>query len=120
MLEDGKNTGAFQNHHKQMVPYVVYADFEALIRKFHGCEQQEGLKASYTKKTERHEACSFSYIVARSDGTVSRPVVYTGENAVEVFWKKLLHVETEIRGMLATPKPLVMTVGDWQKTQNRD
>ena len=33
MPEDGKNTIKFQNYHKQMkVPYVIYANFEALVR----------------------------------------------------------------------------------------
>ena len=40
MPEQGKNTLSFQNHHKQMkVPYVICADFEALVRKIPGCER---------------------------------------------------------------------------------
>ena len=40
MPEEGKNTLSFQNHHKQMkMPYVIYADFEALVRKIPGCER---------------------------------------------------------------------------------
>ena len=39
MPEEGKNTLSFQNHNKKMkVPYVIYADFEALVRKIPGCE----------------------------------------------------------------------------------
>ena len=39
MPEEGKNTISFQNHHKQMkAPYVIYADFEALVRKIPGCD----------------------------------------------------------------------------------
>ena len=57
MPEEGKNTVAFQNHHKQMkVPYVKYAGFEALVRKIHHCERAKGIKASYTKNMELHEA----------------------------------------------------------------
>jgi len=41
MPEEGKNTLSFQNHQKKMkVPYVIYADFEALVRKIQGCEQR--------------------------------------------------------------------------------
>ena len=69
MPEEGKNTVAFQNHHKQMkAPYVIYADFEALIRKIHRCDRNPEIKASYTEKTEQHEACGYSYMVVRSDG----------------------------------------------------
>ncbi|KAL9955127.1 hypothetical protein ACROYT_G036413 [Oculina patagonica] len=69
MPEKGKNTISFQNHHKQMkVPYVIYADFEALVRKISGCELgPESKQKSYTEKTEQHEACGFAYTVVRSD-----------------------------------------------------
>ena len=37
--EKGKNTLKFQNHHKQMsVPFVIYADFEAITEKIQGCQ----------------------------------------------------------------------------------
>ena len=40
MPEEGKNTLSFQNHHKEMkMPYVIYADFKALVRKIPGCER---------------------------------------------------------------------------------
>ena len=40
MPEEGKNTLSFQNHHKQIkMPYVIYADFEALVKKIPGCER---------------------------------------------------------------------------------
>ena len=48
------------------VPYVIYADFEALVRKIHRCERNPEIKASYTEKTEQHEACGYSYMVVRS------------------------------------------------------
>ena len=40
MPEEGDNILAFKNYQKQMkAPYVIYADFEALVRKFQGCER---------------------------------------------------------------------------------
>jgi len=58
---------AFKNHHKQMKsPYVVYADFECILRKMHGCEPSP--EASFTMKTEKHEQCGFAYTIVRSDG----------------------------------------------------
>ncbi|KAL9987983.1 hypothetical protein ACROYT_G002373 [Oculina patagonica] len=93
MPKNGENTLSFQNYHKQMkVPYVIYADFEALVRKMQRCEREtlkdrqkrkdigeelEDLKQkSYTEKTEQHEACGFSYTVVRSDGINKPPVTY--------------------------------------------
>ena len=47
-------------------PYVVYADFECIVRKIATCEPDN--KRSFTVKTEKHEPCGFSYLVVRSDG----------------------------------------------------
>ena len=54
MHEEGKNTLSFQNRHKQIkMPYVIYADFEALVKKIPGCERvPESKQKSYTHKTE--------------------------------------------------------------------
>ena len=120
MPEEGKNTLSFQNHHKQMkVPYVIYADFEALVRKIPGCERgPESKQKSYTEKTEWLEACGFSFTVLRSDGAATQPVVYRGEKVVKTFLNQLLQVETQIREILAAPKPIVMTAEDWEKFKN--
>ena len=91
-----------------------------MIRKFLCYEHAEGQKASYTKKTdlELHEACSFSFIVVRSDGQATKPFVYRGENAMEVFLKELLELEKTIREILAEPKPITMKAEDWEKHKN--
>ena len=120
MPEEGKNTLSFQNHHKQMkVPYVIYADFEALVRKIPGCELgPESKQKSYTEKTEWHETCRYSYMVVRSDGDVSWSKVYRGENAVGTFLSDILQEEVKIRESLDAPKPIVMTTEDREKFKN--
>ena len=120
MPEDGKNILAFQNYHKQMkAPYVIYADFEALVKKIPGCERGPDSKnKSYTEKTEWHEACGYSYIVVRSDGEVTGSKVYRGENAVKEFLNGIEQEEMKIRESLATPKPIVMTDKDWEDYKN--
>ena len=62
-------------------PYVVYADFECILRKMNTCEPDN--KRSFTVKTERHEPCGFSYVIARSDGQTFGPYTYKGED-----WQK--------------------------------
>ena len=45
MTEERKNTLTSQNYHKPVkLPYMIYADSEPLIRKFHRCERAEGQK----------------------------------------------------------------------------
>jgi len=90
--------------------FVVYADFESLIKKIHGCAKKD----QATLKTEVHEPCGFSYIIVRSDGETYGPFVYRGENAVQVFLTWLQSHEKLMRGELI-PKPIVMTEEDWIK-----
>ena len=110
MPEEGKNTLSFQNHHKQIkMPYVIDADFKALVKKIPGCERgPDSKQKSYTDKTEWREACGYSYMVVRSDGEVSGSKVYRGENAVRTFLSDILQEEVKIRETLAAPKPIVM------------
>jgi len=109
MPEEGENILAFQNFKKQMkMPFIIYADFETLVRKIQSCER-ERMQTSYTEKTERHEACGYSYLVVRSDGEVVGSNTYGGENAVGGFLSDVLQEEEKIREILVTPKPIVMT-----------
>ena len=102
MPEEGKNILTFQNYHKQMkAPYVIYADFEALVKKMPGCERDPDKKyKSYTEKTEWHEACGYSYIVVKSDGEVTGSKVYRGEEAVKSFLESIMQEEEKIRESL--------------------
>jgi len=120
MPEEGKNSLSFQNHHKKMkVPYVIYADFEALVRKIPGCEHgPEREQKSHTEKTEWHEVCGYACRVVRSDGEVTGSKVYRGENAVGTFLSDILQEEEKIRESLAAPKPIVMTWKDWENFKN--
>ena len=48
----------FNNFHKQQaVPFVIYADFEAITEKIQGC-QQDGNK-SYTEAYQSHTDCGY-------------------------------------------------------------
>ena len=103
MLEEGKNKLAFQNHHKQLsVPFIIYADFEALITKVEGQELAD--MKSNTRKTQHNEACSYCYVVVRCDGQTEPPVEYRGPNAAEHFLKALQEEERKIKTVLANPK----------------
>ena len=120
MPEEGKNTLSFQNRHKQIkMPYVIYADFEALVKKIPGCERvPESKQKSYTHKTEWHEACGHFYMVVRSDGEVLGSKVYRGENGVRTFLGDILQEEVKIRESLAASKPIVMTAEEGEKFKN--
>ena len=119
MPKEGENILAFQNYQKQMkAPYVIYADFEALVKKIQGCERAPEKNKSYTEKTEWHEACGYSYIVVKSDGEVTGSKVYRGVNAVKSFLESIMQEKEKIRQMLTQQKPVTMTHEDWYDFKN--
>ena len=69
MPKQGDNILKFNNFHKQLpVPFIIYADFEAITKKVHGCEQSEEMKKdkdrkSYTEAYQTHEDCGYGYKV---------------------------------------------------------
>ena len=87
----------FKNHHKQLpVPFVIYADFEALTEKIHGCQPNN--EKSYTEAYQKHTDCGYGYkVVCCYDDKYTKPSqIFRGENAVYKFrkicWKKLIGV----------------------------
>ena len=117
MPKEGENKMAFKNYYKQMkAPYVLYADFECVLKKIATCEPNN--KQSFTIKTEKHEPCGFSYMIGRSDGQTFGPHTYRGEDAVYKFLISLLKHEEKMREDMANKRPLVMTNQDRQKHTN--
>jgi len=50
----------FKNHHRmQPVPFVIYADFEALTEKIDSCQPPK--EKSATSTYQRHRACGYGY-----------------------------------------------------------
>ena len=68
----------FKNYHKQMqVPFVIYANFESIIKPY---QAAAGDKSEIKSK---HQACGFGYQIVRYDGASSNVRIYRGEDAVE-------------------------------------
>ena len=106
MPKEGENEMSFTNFYKQMkAPYVVYADFECVLRKISSCKPDN--KHSFTVKTEKHEPCGFSYMIVRIDGQSFGPFKYRGEDSVFVFLVWLQHHEREMREDMVNKRPLV-------------
>ena len=61
MPKQGENILKFNNFHKQLpVPFVIYADFEAITKKVQGCKQSKEMeneknKRSYTEAYQAHQ-----------------------------------------------------------------
>ena len=79
----------FKNYHKQLpVPFVIYADFEAISMKVDSC--QKNPNKSYTEEYQKHIDCGYGYkVVCFYDDKYTKPVeIYRGEKAVYKFMEK--------------------------------
>ena len=114
----------FNNFHKQLsVPFVIYADFEAITKKVQGCKQSEEMekekekeKRSYTEAYQTHEDCGYGYkVVCCYKDKYSKPIqTYRGENAVYKFMEKMLEEVEYCKAVVKKRfnKPLKMTEND--------
>ena len=76
----------FKHHERsEKLPFIIYADTEALIKEMQNCDPNP--QNSYTKKYQKHEPISFSYYIKSFDDNVyeSKLRKYTGEDAMEKF-----------------------------------
>ena len=120
MPNKGENILKFNNLHKQLpVPFVIYADFEAITKKVQGCRQSKEMekeKRSYTEAYQTHEDFGYGYkVVCCYKNKYSKPIqTYRGENAVYKFMEKMLEEVEYCKGVIKKwfNKPLVMTEND--------
>lgn len=73
MSQKGNNMLKLQNFHKQMpVPFVIYADFEAITEKIPGYRPSN--TQSYTESYQKHTGCSYGYkVVCCYDDQYTKP-----------------------------------------------
>ena len=130
MPKQCENILRFNNFHKQFpVPFVIYADFEAIMKKVQGCKQSEEMeneknKRSYTEAYQTHEDCGCGYkVICCYDDKYSKPIqTYRGENAVYKFMEKMLEEVEYCKAVVKKKfnKPLVMTDNDEQRFRTMD
>lgn len=94
--------------HKQIrVPFVIYADFEALATKYDSCLPNPN-KSSTTHQTI-FDPCGYAYqVVCANDKYSKPPVVYRGINAATHFIDQIMEEEIYIKEKLSNPEPLIM------------
>ena len=92
MPEKGKNILKFENYHKQQaVPFVIYADFEAITEKISGCKPNDD--KSYTQEYQRYTDCGYMVIklcVALMTNTLSRYKYIGVKKLYTNSWKRCL------------------------------
>ena len=111
----------FYGHQKQLpVPFVVYADFEAITEKIDSCSPPQ--HKSYTQAYQKHEPSGFGYkVVCHYDKKYSKPaVIYRGENVIEKFIQHLFREVKDCQKIITerAKKRLVMTASDEKDFRN--
>ena len=123
MPDKDNNILKFNNFHKQQpVPFVIYADFEAITEKISGCQPNND--KSYTEEYQKHRDCGYGYnIVCSYDDKYSKPAkTYRGEKAVYKFMKAMLEEVKYCKRVMKKEfnKPLRMTKDDEEKFQKAE
>ena len=96
MPKKGENILKFNNFHKQLpVPFVIYADFEAITKKVLGCKQSDEMekekeKRSYTEAYQTHEDFGYGYkVVCCYDDKYSKSIqTYRAKTPSINLWKR--------------------------------
>ena len=123
MPDKSNNTLKFNNFHKQQpVPFVIYADFEAITEKISGCRNNNN--KSYTEAYQKHTDCGFGYkLVCCYDDKHTQPLkIYRGEKAVYTFLEYMLDEVKYCKRIIKKEfnKPLKMTKEDENKFQKAE
>lgn len=100
----------FKNYSKQlMVPFIVYADIESILKNIDKPFFQNGGIQAYQK----HDACSIGYYF-HSEHNVLKSYYRSkrSTDCIEWFAKELLYIAYRVEDVLRKIKPLKMTVDD--------
>ena len=127
MPDKNNNALKFNNFHKQQpMPFVIYADFEAITekisKKISNCQTNND--ESYTEAYQKHTDCGFGYkVVCCYDDKYSQPLkIYRGEKAVYTFLEYMLDEVKYCKKVMKKEfnKPLKMTKEDEKKFQKAE
>ena len=115
MPNKNNNILKFNNFHKQQaVPFVIYADFEAITEKIQGCQPND--KKSFTEAYQKHTDCGYGYkLVCCYDDKYTKPLqLYRGQHAVYGFMEAMLQEVEYCKKVIRDffNKPLQITEDD--------
>ena len=106
----------FMSFHKQVaVPFVIYADFEALTEKVHSCKPNDD--RSYTQANQKHTDCGYGYkVVCCYDDKYTRPI--QSYKFMEKMLEEVKYCKNAIKNKFN--KPLTITKEDEKNFKKDD
>ena len=123
MPNKDENILKFKGFYKQLpVPFVIYADFEAITEKIDSCQRNDN--KSYTEAYQNHRDCGYGYkvVCCYDDKYTKEEKIYRGEKAVYKFMEAMLKEVKYCINVIQNEfnKPLKMTTDDEEKFQKAD
>ena len=123
MPDKTNNILKFNNFHKQQpVPFVIYADFEAITEKIHGCKPNND--KSYTDAYQKHTDCGYGYkVVCCYNDKYTKPIkIHRRKNSVYKFMECMLEEVKYCKDIIKKQfnKPLKMTENDKKQFKKAD
>ena len=120
MPDKSNNILKFNNFHKQLpVPFVIYADFEALTEKVSGCKPNT--EKSFTQAYQKHTDCGYGYkVVCCYDDKYTKLIkIYRKPKAVYKFMEAMLKEIGYCKYVIKKyfNKPLKMTADNEEQFQ---
>ena len=105
----------FKNYAYQLKsPFVIYCDFETFPEKVSTILPNES--RSFSVRVQKHEPCSFCYLVVSIDPKHNRkPVIYRGPDAVGVLLDQLKKEAEWIENVKSVIQPVTMQQIDQEK-----
>ena len=100
------------------IPFVIYADLEALLEKLTVLESSE----DNTEKLQKHVACSYGYkVVCCYDERLSKPFkMYRGLDSVSKFFSDIFEEEQEILEKLREFQKTPMNLSSDEKIHHKN
>ena len=99
------------------VPFVIYADFEAITEKIDSATPN--LEKSYTEKYKKHTPSGFCcYVKCEGEENYAEPAVHRGKDCVQKFCEMIEEEAKEIANIYKIIIPLEMTKEDNEKFQS--
>lgn len=110
----------FKNYQREMkVPFVVYADFESILKPIHTCEPNP--EESFTNIYQKHIPIGFCYYI-KSDFMEFTPVTYTAKNENENVAKKFIEMlEKDVINIYHKtkfPRKIILNEEKFEKEEN--
>ena len=99
----------FKHHFKKLrCPFVIYADFECLTEELKQPEDDEIKTYNY----QEHKPCGFMLNLVNAVDNTNQEFLYRGDDAVDVFCKKINEIRDEIKEQMKENKQMLMTDED--------